>query len=109
VKNYRLSINSNYRLNPLLQVCRESRRAALEFYRLHIPYDLEVHGEQRCVCLNPEFDFLHSIQQGAPELFVDLLHDAKAYDPLGFGILNISIGERQPEDLQLPMNINPPD
>jgi len=85
-KAYQLAITSNHRLHPLLRVCRESRRAALEFYRLHIPYNLKVHGERRCLYLNPEFDFLHITQQGALDLFVDLLHDAKAYDPLGIGI-----------------------
>lgn len=104
-KDYRLSITSNHRLHPLLQVCGGSRRAALEFYRLHIPYDLKVHGERRCLYLNPEFDFLHVKQQGAPELFVDLLHDAKAYDPRGVGIQNIGVGD--PDDLQLPMSTKP--
>lgn len=103
-RNYRLSVTSNHRLSPLLQVCHGSRRAALEFYRLHIPYDLKAHGEQHCLYLNPEFDFLHIKQRGAPELFVDLLHDAKAYDPLGAGLLNVGIGEIHPEDLQLPMS-----
>ena len=105
-KNYRLSITTNHRLSPLLRVSRESRQAALEFYRLHIPCDFNVHGERRCLYLNPEFDFLHMKPEGVPEILVDFVHDVKAYDPLGFGVLNMVIGDGAPHDLELPTSVN---
>lgn len=105
-KNYRLSVTTNHRLSPLLRASRESRQAALEFYRVHIPYDFNIYGERRCLYLNPEFDFLHLKPEGVPEILVDFTHDAKAYDPLELGVLNMAIGVGKPEDLALPMSMN---
>ncbi len=103
---YHLRITTNHRLSPLFQVCHESRQAALQFYRVHIPSDYSTHGSQRCFYLNPEFDLLHIKQQSAPHLLVDFVHDLKAYDPLGVGILNIGIGASHPFDLKLPTGTN---
>ncbi|MCJ1246588.1 hypothetical protein MMC30_003797 [Trapelia coarctata] len=107
-KNYRLSVTSNHRLSPLLRVSHESRQAVLEFYRVHIPCDFNTHGERRCLYLNPEFDFLYIKPEGAPEILVDVVHDVKAYDPLGFGILNMVVTDDipyfRPNELKLPMN-----
>jgi hypothetical protein len=105
-KNYRLSVTTNHRLSPLLRVSRVSRQAALEFYRVHIPGDFDIHGQRECLYLNPEFDFLHLKPEGVPEILVDFVHDAKAYDPLGFGVLNMVIGDDSPYDLELPMSMN---
>ena len=101
-RNYHLRITTCHRLHPLFQVCHESRQAALQFYRVHIPSDFSTHGNQRCIYLNPEFDFLHIKQQDAPHLLVDFVHDLKAYDPLGIGILNIGIGDNGSYELELP-------
>ncbi|KAL9120206.1 MAG: hypothetical protein Q9187_003240 [Circinaria calcarea] len=104
-KRYRLSVTTNHRLSPLLRVSCESRQAALQFYRVHIPCDPDTHDERLSLCLNPEFDFLHIKTEGFPEILADFVHDAKAYDPLGFGILNLGIGVGKPEDLELPMGM----
>src|SRR4051812_46071267 len=45
-KYYRFFVTSNHSLSPLLRVCRESRLAALQFYRVHIPYDFNTYGKQ---------------------------------------------------------------
>lgn len=104
-KHYRLSITTNHRLSPLLRTSRESRQAAVEFYRVHIPCDPDTHGERRSFHLNPEFDFLLIKTEGVPEILADFVHDAKAYDPLGVGILNMGIGVGKPGDLELPMGM----
>ena len=105
-ENYRLSVHTNHCLSPLLGVSRQSRQAALEFYRLHIPYNFQLYGKQLCLYLNPEFDFLHIKLMGRPEILVDFVHDAKAYDPLALGILKLGIGHGQPLKLELPMRTN---
>jgi len=103
---YRLSVTTNHHLSPLLRMSRESRQAALEFYRVQIPCDFNNYGERRRLYSNPEFDFLHIKPESAPEILVDFIHAAKAYDPLGFGILNMVIGDGVPYDLKLPMSMN---
>lgn len=103
-ENYRLSITTDHRPSPLLRTSHGSRKAALEFYRVHLPRDWHARSEQTCLYLNPEFDFVHISPAGAPEVFVDFVHDAKAYDPLGVGILNMVIGADEPSNLVLPMS-----
>ena len=101
--NYRIQITTHHLLTPLLCVSRESRQAALDFYRVHIPYDRKRYGEGRCIYFNPEFDFLHVRPKGTPEILADFVHDFKAYDPRGAGIFNIGIGGGTPHELELPM------
>ena len=64
-------------LNPLLWVNSEARRAALSFYRIHLPHD----GD-RILYLNPEYDVLFVHPRALPSPVVaDFLHDVRAYDP----------------------------
>ena len=105
-RNYKLSVTTSHRLHPILQVSRESRQAALQFYRVHIPCDFNTNGERQCLYLNPEFDFILLRTKGVPEILADFVHDARAYDPQGIGILNMGIGEGKPEKLSLPMGTN---
>lgn len=104
-KNYRLSITTNHRLSPLLRVSHQSRQAALQFYRVHFPDDPDTHGERPPLYLNPELDFLHVKTKGFPEILADFVHDAKAYDPLGIGLLNLGIGVGNAQNLELPMGM----
>lgn len=105
-ERYRLLVTTNHRLTPLFWVNRQARQAALEFYRVHISYDFNAYGERLCLYLNPEFDILHVRPEGAPGILVDFVHDVKAYDPLGLGILNMAIGTGKPRSLSLPMGMN---
>lgn len=47
-----------YPPNPLFYVNWESPVAALEFYRVHLPYNYDTYGEMRCFYFNPELDYL---------------------------------------------------
>ena len=108
-RDFQLTFNTNHRLSSLLHVSHESRQATLEFYRVHIPYGFDSQGDQKVLYFNPEFDFLHIRPLDAAEDFVDLVHDFKAYDPLGLGILNMVFGNCCPYDLSLPMSMCPLD
>ena len=111
-QGYSLSITTDHRLTPLLQVNRQSRQAALEFYRVHIPYyqDNLDHKPQQHLYLNPEFDVLHIKAYGTRDDFtdviVDFLHDAKAYDVQGHGIRNLAIGHSVQPELIVPMSMD---
>ena len=90
---YRLQITTQHVPSPLLQTNRESRRAALEFCRVHIPCYRIGGRKWRFLYINPELDFL-SLQNNnvdRPELLADFIHDLKALDPRGVGILNLGI------------------
>ncbi len=64
-------------LSPLLRVNSEARRAALSFYRIHLPHD-----GNRVLYLNPEYDLFFVHANGMLEFEVaDFLHDVRAYDP----------------------------
>lgn len=100
-KNYKLQITTQPLQTPLLRVSSESRQAALDFYRVHVPFDRNS-GEGHCY-LNPEFDFIHIHPNGPSEVLAHFIHDFKAYDPKGVGILNLGIGTGRPRELDLPM------
>ena len=100
---YKLQIATYHMLTPLLRANCESRGAALEFYRVHIPYDRGSHGERRYICFNPEFDYIHLVPEGFPEILASFVHDFKAYDPRSVGILYLGVGVGKPHDLELPM------
>ncbi|KAF4625590.1 hypothetical protein G7Y89_g12575 [Cudoniella acicularis] len=107
LKNYYVSVFTDHRLSPLFQVSHESRQAALEFFRVHIPMDpCDITSSEKglSLYLNPESDFLHIKVDGAGEIMADFIHDVKAYDPLGLGVLNMVIGDRQPYNIKLPLN-----
>lgn len=97
-ENYTFQINSlDFTPTPLLQANRESRQAALEFYRVHVPYD-RFSSEKRFY-FSPEFDFIYAYARHRSELLVHFIHDFKAYDPRGVGILNLGFHISPSRDL----------
>jgi hypothetical protein len=100
-KNYKFQITTHHLLTPLLRVGCESRQGAMQFYRVHIPY--ESSSGERQFYFNPEFDFIHIHTKGPSKVLADLIHDFKAYDPKGVGILNLGIGVGKPDELGLPL------
>lgn len=102
-EGYELRVITDHRISPLLQATRQSRQAALSFYRVHIPYNHRAHGEKHCFYINPELDILRIKSKGPPELLADFIHDMKAYDPQGVGLLNIAIRGSGSRMLRLPM------
>jgi hypothetical protein len=90
--HYELSINApeSFIASPLFSTTRESRFVALEFYRLRMPL---VRGQIR---ISPEYDvvFLHDanrVNNCFAHIFVDVLHDMKAYDPKDEGVKHLAI------------------
>ncbi|PQE24955.1 pectinesterase precursor protein [Rutstroemia sp. NJR-2017a WRK4] len=90
--HYELSINApeSFIASPLFSTTRESRFAALDFYRLRLPL---VRGQIR---ISPEYDvvFIHSRhihQQGLKDVFADILHDMRAYDPKDEGVMHLAL------------------
>lgn len=77
-----------------LRVNSEARRAAMCFYRVHIPVYMT--GPRRTVrstlYLNPEHDLLH-IWAAAPvkDTLLDFLWDVKAYDPKNVGLRKLGV------------------
>lgn len=102
-KNYKLQTNTHHISSPLLRTSCGSRQAALEFYRVHIPYDRKSYGERRCIYINPNFDFVHVKSSSQPEVLAHFVHDLKAYDPQGIGVFNLGIGADKPYELKLPL------
>ena len=93
VKSYQL-------YSKLLRVNRESREAALRFYRIRLPCRFMAPGvtaltDQRVLdktlYLNPEYDFIHLCSSSAALEAIDFFHDLKAYDPQKVGLLNLAI------------------
>ena len=88
-------------LSKLLRVSRESREAALRFYRVHVPCRFTLGAPGECCELvpglfyfNPSYDFLH-VQAGwlAKHTVIDVFfYDLKnTYDPRGVGLLNLAL------------------
>lgn len=91
-RKYFLRDIAGYKLSKLLRVCRSSRDAALAFYRVHIPAEHIAFRPVPPLCFNPEYDILRIETFGdePTETFVDMLHDARANDPAGKGVLNLA-------------------
>ena len=90
--NYRLHVDPGHRRTSLFWVNHEARQAALKFYRIRIPCDIETCEEKRLLLyLNPEFDFLQIFPDIVPNNLVHFIYDLKAYDPLGVGVVNLGI------------------
>ncbi|KAK0730230.1 hypothetical protein B0H67DRAFT_561124 [Lasiosphaeris hirsuta] len=106
-RNYAATVQNGLHLHTkLLRVSRESREVALRFYRLHIPcyvrtsrssplLEEEPRGQQTTLYLNPEFDFVHLRVHGLVEHtaldFGSFVHDLKAHDPRGVGLVNLAL------------------
>lgn len=91
-------------MTPLLRTTREPCEAAQLFYRVRLPLDRERYDKQPCLYLNPELDFIHVFIEARwhPEILANSVHDLKAYDPQGIGVLNLGIGPSRPLEIQLP-------
>ncbi|KAI9658414.1 MAG: hypothetical protein M1821_002547 [Bathelium mastoideum] len=105
-RDYTATVQALKLNSKLLHVNSESRKAALSFYRVHIPCHLKAstgktslpqvetgRSTEAIFYFNPEYDFLHlSTRRPAEHTFVDFLHDLKAHDPRGVGLLNLALG-----------------
>jgi len=89
--------------SKLLRTSAESRRAALEFYRIHIPCELTARGENNwwmgmesrsgIIYINPEHDFIQiTYSWNIQTTLYEFLHHMKtAYDPRRVGLLNLAV------------------
>lgn len=127
-KNYYLALTRQHHFSPLLSVNSEARAVALSFYRLQFPCSIRGSSHSisssthyprsppinfhyyRCLYMSPEYDFVH-VQLSSelseeddppPELLADFLHDCKAYDPRGHGVLNLVVGDGNISKFKLP-------
>lgn len=113
---YKLLVCDNIRRPPLLRVNRESRSAALSFYRVQFPppwtlssksdeheamYPIPVCQPRRIdrqcapcpLYLNPEHDYLKvNFPQSKGSSLCDFMRDIKNSDPRGKGLLNLVVG-----------------
>ncbi|KAI1857165.1 hypothetical protein JX265_011366 [Neoarthrinium moseri] len=103
--SYTATVQAVHLNSKLLRVNRESRKAALSFYRVHIPCYLQAFREiprglqgkpakraKEPLYFNPEYDFMQLRTRGPAEFtFVDFIHDLKAYDPQNVGLLNLAL------------------
>ncbi len=86
---YCLRLKTSHYISPLLNVSRESRQVLIRHYRVHIP----TQRAGSCFMFRPESDIIHvGAKEGSENLLADFIHDARAYDAKGHGILNIAIG-----------------
>jgi hypothetical protein len=101
-QDYDPRIGAVQHMSKLFRVTRESREAALSFYRVHIPYNrlgsYDRFGnikEYPCTLyFNPEYDYLQisarMMMHHTTNWFADFLHDLKnVYDPRQVGLLNL--------------------
>ncbi|RYP70691.1 hypothetical protein DL771_005295 [Monosporascus sp. 5C6A] len=101
-ERYGVVVHGYQTLSKLFRVSRESRDAALSFYRVHLPCWL-IKGARRDDAMkpgifyfNPEHDFLYiridPFTGNDAVQFVDFLHDFKTiHDPRYVGLLNLAI------------------
>lgn len=127
-QDYRVVLSPQHKLSPLLCVNAEVRAVALGFYRLRLPCSSRRqplhnghghghgHDHDRRVYISPDFDFVHvqlgpgAVRRGQaqqlprppPERLADFLHDCKAYDPRGRGVLHLVVGNGDASRFRLP-------
>jgi len=103
------SVTTKHRLSLLLQINREARQVALDFYRVHIRCSYNrcnnIGQPPQCIYLNPDLDILHIKAEGTSKNFADFIHDIRAYDPQGRGISNLAIGDQEQNQIVLPLGI----
>lgn len=92
-ERYRAVVEGEQLHSKFLRVNSEARKAALRFYRVHLPVYLSGpnYTERATLFFNPEHDFLH-IRANAPvkETLIDFFWDLKAYDPKDVGLLKLA-------------------
>lgn len=100
---YSIIVSGHQALSKLLRLNQESRKAALEFYRVHIPCQFS--GTEKIKTsenanttpgtfyFNPEFDFLKIYSQWlVKDTLLDFIHRLKTvYDPRHIGLLNLAV------------------
>ncbi|KAI1179954.1 hypothetical protein F4777DRAFT_355233 [Nemania sp. FL0916] len=85
-------------LSKLLRVSREARGAALSFYRVHLPcYFKDGKGQEisSTLPINPEFDIIALKSKEGGRYCIDFIHDVRAYDVRGIGLLNLALGHNE--------------
>lgn len=90
--HYGLSVNASLpnTASPLLFIKTESRRAALESYRIRFPV---YNGHRR---IYHDYDVLYlGCWHEASYLIADVLHDLRAYDPENDGIMHIVLAHAE--------------
>lgn len=97
---YVTEVRGNKIYSKLLRVNKESRGAALNFYRVHFGCELksrvlDADGYPLCIPMtfyvNPEYDIIHLKYVHKTNPPGDFLHDLKANDPKGIGLLNLAL------------------
>ncbi|KAI1164127.1 hypothetical protein F5B18DRAFT_671608 [Nemania serpens] len=91
---YQVTAQGPQLLSKLLRVSREARQAALHFYRVHLPCRLVMDDKEESsgiLPLNPEFDIFHVRPGRGDHDFAHFLHDIRAYDSVGVGLLNLAL------------------
>ncbi|KAL8381124.1 hypothetical protein RB595_005418 [Gaeumannomyces hyphopodioides] len=88
-------------LSPLLSVSSEARKAALDFYRVHLPLSYPDHPDEDkhpCLYMNPEHDVLapiefqdDTVRHWRPWNMASFLHDVRAYDPKDVGVVRLAL------------------
>lgn len=86
----------------LLNICKESRQAALHFYRVQLPceYESDTTNDGLATAtgngtfyFNPEFDMLKIELSRRRESFLDFVLDLRARDPKNVGLLRLALDE----------------
>ncbi|PYI09231.1 hypothetical protein BO78DRAFT_363397 [Aspergillus sclerotiicarbonarius CBS 121057] len=100
-EKYRVVVNGRSALSKFLHVNHESRKAALGFYRVHIPCEFRMHSHtttpmpRGTFYFNPEYDIL-GIYPRPPvrDTLLEFLHRLKhTHDPRRVGLLNLAMDE----------------
>ncbi|KAI8718215.1 2EXR domain-containing protein [Fusarium sp. LHS14.1] len=97
-RGYQILLKERHAISKLFRVTSESRRAALSFYRVHLPcrYEWFENAESNgTLYLCPELYILEIKTDGnrhkSPKPFANFAHDVWAHDPRRIGLVNLSI------------------
>lgn len=97
-REYQIVLKERHAISKLFRATSESRRAALSFYRVHLPcrYEWFEHAESNgTLYLCPELDILEiKTDEDHPRTskpFANFAHDVWAHDPRRIGLVNLSI------------------
>ncbi|KAF2667828.1 hypothetical protein BT63DRAFT_426674 [Microthyrium microscopicum] len=102
-ERYHLIVNGIQLQSKIFQVNRESREAALVFYRVHLPCQFPFKPREKDIMkwaqgvfhYNPEWDFLSIYSRGGKHhdirSFANFLHRLKNDDPKHVGLLHLAV------------------
>ncbi|KAK8111404.1 uncharacterized protein PG998_007861 [Apiospora kogelbergensis] len=96
---YRICASKYLAPSVLFSVSHEARDVARRFYRVKVPcYLYPTQGSifpfpkpDTTFLYNPDFDILHIQYFSTLQLLVDFVHDVRAHDHKGIGILNLAL------------------